>query len=251
LTRDNNSRSLLGAFWQDTSIHHRAKRRLLQSIGYQFPCAKLLNLWGIRENDEYRLCMHIFPDVTAWQESLGHIQARSVLTKPRIAVHHGIWRELLTAINQNSTETHDNRGEKWFFPSDVNEASHIESHIKWTVRQIVVHFDLFSTPRTLHEEIVEFHALKLGIKLSKAEILTFWACRPDGVAFNAEDKECVFLEFTHPMDSVTSSEEGDWAERKEAEKDARYAHHRYFINYLSAQRGRQWKCTQVNFTVGF
>jgi len=37
---------------------------------------------------------------------------------------------------------------------------------------------------------------------------------------------------------------------KETEKDARYTHHRYLINYLSAQRGRPWKCTLVNFTVG-
>jgi len=52
------------------------------------------------------------------------------------------------------------------------------------------------------------------------------------------------------MNSVISSEEGEWAEGTEAEKHARYAHHRYFINYLSAQRGRQWKCTQINFNVG-
>jgi len=111
----------------------------------------------------------------AWQESPGHIQARcrAVLTKPRIAVHHGIWRELLTAtFSRNSTETHDEGGEKWFFPSAVSEAS----HIKWTVRQILVHLYLFPTPRILYEEIAEFHALKLGILLSKAEILTFFAC---------------------------------------------------------------------------
>ena len=65
-----------------------------------------------------------------WQESLGHTQARCpVHTKPRIAVHHGIWRELLTAISRNSTETQDKGGEKWGFPSAVSEASHAE----WTV----------------------------------------------------------------------------------------------------------------------
>jgi len=98
------------------------------------------------------------------------------------------------------------------------------------VRQILVHLDLFSTPRILYEEIAEFHALKLGIKLNKAEILTFFACRPDRVALDAKDREFVFFEFTRPMDSVTSSEEGDWAERKDSDKDARYTHHRYFIN---------------------
>ena len=29
-----------------------------------------------------------------------------------------------------------------------------------------------------------------------------------GVAFNEKDKECFFMEFTCPMDSVTSSDEG-------------------------------------------
>jgi len=33
---------------------------------------------------------------------------------------------------------------------------------------------------------------------------------------------------------VTSSDEGDWAERKELEKNDRYCMHLYFINYLSA-----------------
>jgi hypothetical protein len=88
------------------------------------------------------------------------MQARCpVLKNPRIAVHHGIWRELLTAISRNSTETNDDGGEKWFFPSAVHEATYIE----WTVRYILVHLDHFSTPRTLYEEIAEFHALKLGI----------------------------------------------------------------------------------------
>jgi len=46
------------------------------------------------------------------------------------------------------------------------------------LRQIHVHLDLSSTPRILYEEILEFHALKLGITLSKAKILKFFA---DGV----------------------------------------------------------------------
>jgi len=114
----------------------------------------------------------------AYQESLEYIQARCpVLTKPRIAVHHGIWRELLTAISRNSTETHDEGGKKWFFPSAVSKASHTE----WTVRQILVHLDLFFTPRRLYaaSEIAEFQALKLDTILSEAEITTLFACRPD------------------------------------------------------------------------
>ena len=89
--REDNRRDLLGKHWQDKTVSHRSKKRLLQSIGYQFPCAKLLKLWGLRENDECRLCKRLHPDVTLWPESLGHIQARCpALRKPRIAVHHGI-----------------------------------------------------------------------------------------------------------------------------------------------------------------
>jgi len=52
------------------------------------------------------------------------------------------------------------------------------------------------------------------------------------------------------MDSVTSSDEGDWAERKELEKNDRYGMHLYFMKYLSALNGRPWTCSQTNFTVG-
>jgi len=48
----------------------------------------------------------------------------------------------------------------------------------------------------------------------------------------------------------SSSEEGDWAEIMELEKNERYGLHIYFINYLSALHGRPWNCTQANFTVG-
>jgi len=44
LNREDNSKDLLGKHWQDKIFTDRAKRRLLQSIGYQFPCAKLLKL---------------------------------------------------------------------------------------------------------------------------------------------------------------------------------------------------------------
>jgi len=109
LNQEDNSRDLLGKHWQDKTVSDRSKRRLLQSIGYQFPCAKLLKLWGLRENEERRLCKRVHPDVTPWPESLSQIQARCpVLQKTRNAVHHCIWRQLLIAISRNSLETHDN-----------------------------------------------------------------------------------------------------------------------------------------------
>ena len=125
--REDNSRDLLGKYWFDKTVADRSKRRPLQSIGYQFPCASLLKRWGIRENDECRLCKRLHPDTTPWPESIGHIQARCpALRKPRIAVHHGIWRELLTAISRNSLKEQDDGEKKWFFPLAVSKATHVE-----------------------------------------------------------------------------------------------------------------------------
>jgi len=85
--------------------------------------------------------------------------------------------------------------------------------------------------------------------LTSEEITSFYDRRPDGVAFNAKGKQCVFVELTHPMDSVTSSDEGDWAERKELEENEKYGMNLNFINHLSALHGRLWNCSQANFTV--
>jgi len=155
LNREDNSKDLVGKHWQDMTVSDRSKRRLLQSIGYQFPCAKLLKLWGLRENDECRLCKRLNLEVTPWPESLGHIQARCpALRKPRIAVHHGIWCELLTAISRNSVENHDDSERNWYFPSAVSEATH---DAEWTVRPILVHLGLFSGIRRLNEDVITFH----------------------------------------------------------------------------------------------
>jgi len=246
LNREDNSRDLLEKHWQDNTVPDRSKRRLLQSIGHQFPCAVVLKLWGLQDSDKCRLCKHLHQEVTPWPESLGHIQARCpALQKPRIAVHHGIWRELLTATSRNSVESHDDGKRKWFFPSAVIEATHDE----WTVHQILVHLGLFSGIKRLRADVTEFHA-RQDIVLTDLEITSLYSRRPDGVASDDKNKHCVFLEFTRPMDSVTSSQEGDWAEKRELEKNVRYGMHIYFINYLSTLHGRPWNCTQAIFTVG-
>jgi len=100
-------------------------------------------------------------------------------------------------------------------------------------RQILVHLGLFSGIRRLHNEIIKFHA-RQNIVVTLEETTSFYGRRPDGVAFDAKLKQCMFLEFARPMGSVSSSDEGDWAERKELEKNERYCMHIYFINYLSA-----------------
>ena len=64
-------------------------------------------------------------------------------------MHHGVWRELLTAISRNSIEAHDDGEKKWYFPSAVCEATHNEC----VVRQILVHLGLFSGIGWLKEEI--------------------------------------------------------------------------------------------------
>jgi len=82
---------------------------------------------------------------------------------------------------------------------------------------------------------------------------SFLAARPDGIAFNAEDRICVFLEFTRPMDTRLGSPEepGDWAEEKDSFKNSRYENHRNFLETYSKRKlGRSgWSCTQANFTV--
>ena len=88
----------------------------------------------------------------------------------------------------------------------------------------------------------------------EGQIDSFLAARPDGIAFNAEDRICVFLEFTRPMDTRTGSleEPGDWAEEKDSFKNLRYENHRNFLETYSKRKlGRLgWTCTQANFTIG-
>jgi len=74
-------------------------------------------------------------------------------------------------------------------------------------------FAKFSGIRRPNDEIITFHAWQ-NIILSSEEITSFYGRRPGGVASDAKGTHCVFLEFTRPMDSVTSSDEarGDWAE---------------------------------------
>ena len=81
----------------------------------------------------------------------------------------------------------------------------------------------------------------------------FLSVRPDGIAFNTEDRKCVFLEFTRPMDTREGSldEPADWAEEKDFAKDLRYKNHRsYLEEYRKHKLGRlRWSCTQANFRV--
>ena len=70
----NNNRETLGKYWKDKGVRIKAKRQLLQSIGYQFPVAATLKKWGILPTDECRLYKKVAPDQQPGVETLGHIQ---------------------------------------------------------------------------------------------------------------------------------------------------------------------------------
>jgi len=92
LTREDSSRDLLGKFQMDRSVWIRARRRVLQCLSYQLPCALQLKYWGILNDVKCRLCEKYYkekkiqdpPDTV---ESVGHIQCYClVLQLPRIVV---------------------------------------------------------------------------------------------------------------------------------------------------------------------
>ena len=149
---------------------------------------------------------------------------------------------------------------KWSFPSAVSDSDHHE----WTFRRTVVHLGLvdWSDPdarKEFRRDVADYH-LDRELWESNEEgdyedrIDRFLSVRPDGIAFNTEDRKCVFLEFTRPMDTRTGllDEPADWAEEKDFVKDLRYKNHRIFIEeYSECKLGRlRYSCTQANFTVG-
>jgi len=55
-TMEDSSRDLLGKFHMDKIVWIRARRRVLQRLSYQFPCALRLKMWGILKEVKCRLC---------------------------------------------------------------------------------------------------------------------------------------------------------------------------------------------------
>jgi hypothetical protein len=94
----------------------------------------------------------------------------------------------------------------------------------------------------LGKDIAEYH-IAYCIDFDETDIDTFIARRPDGLAFDKEEKVCVFLEYTRAMDTNE-----DWAEKKEQERNDRYSSHLGFINHLSNREKSGWKASQTNFT---
>lgn len=110
LMREGNCREDLGEHWKDEGVSTRVERRLLQSNSFQFPRAANYKKWGWQEEDECTLCKALYPDLPASSECPGHIKGYcKALQKPRIAVHHGIGRELVTISAHQKTVTRRKR----------------------------------------------------------------------------------------------------------------------------------------------
>jgi len=92
---------------------------------------------------------------------------------------------------------------------------------------------------------IEEYLTAYAIDFDDADIDTFIALRPDGLAFNMEEKLCVLLEYTRALDTNE-----DWAEKKEQEKNDRYSSLLGFINHISHREKSGWKASQTNFTTG-
>jgi len=215
LTREDSSRDLLGKFHKDRSVWIWARRRVLQCLSYQFSCALQLKQWGILNDIKCRLCEKYYkeknildpPDTV---ESVGHIQCYCpVLQLPRIAIHHGIWRELMFSIRKSSTELNDALEPRWHFPSALSP----EAHAEWGLYKILEYMGLHEilppgagqNMAKLRKDIEEYHTA-YAIDFDDTDIDTFIARRPDGLAFDKEKKLCVFLEYTRAMDTNE-----DWA----------------------------------------
>ena len=165
-----------------------------------------------------------------------------------IAIHHGIWRELMFSIQKLSTELNDVSEPREHFPSALSPQSHVE----WGLYTILEYMGLHEIlppgagqkKAKLRKHIEEYH-MSYDIDFDETDIDTFIARRLDGLAFDKEKKLCVFLEYTRAMDNNE-----DWAEKKEQEKNDRYYSHLGFINHLSNLEKSGWKASQTNFTTG-
>ncbi len=161
LLRPHSSRDLLGVCRADSLGVCRAdslfpdgaEKRLIQSVGLQFPCRALLYQWGKEDSPNCPFCSE--------KESLGHIQSRcKTLGKPRIVAHHMIWREILLQLFSLSGD--EGYEHKWVIPSAVSS----ETHKELTVRQIIHHLGLFASDSALENKISVFFVKYADLALS-------------------------------------------------------------------------------------
>jgi len=171
----------------------------VHSISFQFPCVVNFKKWGWPESEDCRLCKALYPKQPAFAECLEHIQGYcKALQKPRIAAHHGIWRDLVRHIGKQSLEEHEEGSRIWKFPTSVSAVK----HGKWEMREILTHMGLMTNMQIGHsdvgKEITLFH-VTMGYwdadDLTDPKIQVFLKVRPDGVGFNVMARICAFLSF--------------------------------------------------------
>ena len=113
------------------------------------------------------------------------------------------------AIRKSSTELNDASEPRWHFTSALSP----EAHAEWGLYKILEYMGLHEISgknRAKLRKDIEEYLTAYAFDFDDADIDTFLALRPDGLAFAMEEKLCVFLEYTRAMDTNE-----DWAERKE------------------------------------
>jgi len=156
--------------------------------------------------------------------------------------------ELMFSIRKSSSELNNASEPRWHFPSALSPEAHAKCGLYKILEYMGLHKILPPGSRKnrakLRKDIEEYQTA-YAIDFDDTDIYTFIARRPNGLAFDKEEKLCVFLEYTRAMDTNE-----DWAEKKEQEKNDRYSSHLGFINHLSHREKSGWKASQTNFTAG-
>jgi hypothetical protein len=140
LREPDSKRDLMYLFLKDSSVHDKAKLRLIQTITHQFPCQAYLHTRSMTAFPFCKICKACNnPDQT---DNVGHIQGYCpALEIPRIAAHHCIWRELMSLIKRHSNEkSEDKETTKWSFPTATDE----EIHKEWNMLDILTHIKSLS-----------------------------------------------------------------------------------------------------------
>jgi len=121
------------------------------------------------------------------------------------------------SIRKSSTELNNASEPRWHFPSALSP----EAHAEWGLYKILEYIGLHEilpsgsgkNRANLRKDIEEYHTAH-DIDFDDADIDTLIARRPDGLAFDKEEKLCILLEYTRAMDTNE-----DWAEEKEQDKN--------------------------------
>jgi len=140
------------------------------------------NSKGILNDVKCRLCGKYYKDKNILDppdtvESVGHIQCYCpVLQLQRIAIHHGIWRELMFSIRKSSTELNNASEPRWHFHSALSPEAHAEWGLYETLEYMELHEILppgaGQNRAKLRKDIEEYHTA-YAIDFDDTDIDTF------------------------------------------------------------------------------